>query len=320
MRLLLTIIKFFVLLHLCTAKTRQSCFSPIYCQGELLDTVQHSKVFNDSKTFVDMAMIYPVNETMKHFRAMMAETDDAPNPEQVRAFVNKNFKSVGEMEDVVPPDYKPEPKIIKDITDPVVRTFATKVISIWPTLTRKVSHQVFEHPDTFSIIPIPHRFIIPGGRFKEYYYWDTYWIVKGLLLSDMLETAQGMVENLLSMVEKFGFVPNGGRIYYLNRSQPPLLTLMVSDYVKYTNDFEFLRNNVNILEKELNFWLTKRITEIDKNGNTYILAHYDSESDTPRPESYVEDIETCQELNEDEQVRDNINVLFNITPLYKAKK
>lgn len=303
-------------MHFCVPKTRESCFSPIYCQGDLLDTVQNSKVFNDSKTFVDMAMMHSVNETLEQFHILMAETDSAPTREQVSAFVNKNFKPIGEMEDIVPPDFKNEPKIIKEISDPVVRKFATSVISIWPSLTRKVSFKVFEHPDTFSIIPIPHRFIIPGGRFKEYYYWDTYWIVKGLLLSDMLETARGMVENLLSMVERFGFVPNGGRIYYLNRSQPPLLTLIVSDYVKYTSDFEFLRNNIKTLEKELDFWLHKRITEIDKNGQTYTLAHYDSESDTPRPESYVEDMETCEILQNDDKVRDISEIILSLLKFY----
>lgn len=303
MKLLLLILILFVLFHVCAPKSRESCFSPIYCQGDLLDTIQQAKIFNDSKTFVDMAMINTVNETLRLFHTMMAETDDTPTPQHIRAFISKNFKSIGEMEDVVPPDFKAEPKLIKEISDPVVRDFAKNVVAIWPSLTRQVSHQVIEHPEIFSLIPIPHRFIIPGGRFKEYYYWDTYWIVKGLLLSDMLETARGMVENLLSMVERYGFVPNGGRIYYLNRSQPPLLTLMVSDYIKYTNDFEFLRNNIKTLEKELQFWLTNRVIEIEKNGETFILAHYDTESDTPRPESYMEDIETCGNLTEDDKVR-----------------
>lgn len=61
----------------------------------------------------------------------------------------------------------------------------------------------------------------------EFYYWDSYWIIEGLLLCDMYYTARGMIENLLSMVQRFGFVPNGGRVYYLSRSQPPLLIPMV---------------------------------------------------------------------------------------------
>ncbi len=71
--------------------------------------------------------------------------------------------------------------------------------------------------------------VIPGGRFKEGYYWDSYWIVKGLIASDMLDTAEEVVRNFLIIVEKYGYVPNGFRKYYLNRSQPPFLTLMIKD-------------------------------------------------------------------------------------------
>lgn len=64
--------------------------------------------------------------------------------------------------------------------------------------------------------------------FAEFYYWDSYWVIKGLLLTGMKETVKGMIENFLSMVETFDFIPNGGRVYYLMRSQPPLLIPMVS--------------------------------------------------------------------------------------------
>jgi alpha,alpha-trehalase len=60
--------------------------------------------------------------------------------------------------------------------------------------------------------------IVPGGRFRESYYWDTYWIVKGLKVSDMTNTAYNSVMNLLELADTYGFIPNGGRDYYLNRS------------------------------------------------------------------------------------------------------
>ena len=79
----------------------------------------------------------------------------------------------------------------------------------------------------FSILRKKNPFVVPGGRFRESYYWDSYWIVLGLLACDMTSTAKGLVQNLLDDVSIYGFVPNGGRIYYLNRSQPPLLSDMV---------------------------------------------------------------------------------------------
>jgi alpha,alpha-trehalase len=69
--------------------------------------------------------------------------------------------------------------------------------------------------------------IIPGGRFKEAYYWDTYWIVKGLIACDLLDSAQRIVDNFILVIKKYGFIPNGFRLYYLNRSQPPFFSLMV---------------------------------------------------------------------------------------------
>ncbi|XP_057670546.1 trehalase-like [Diorhabda carinulata] len=301
MKLILCSVTFLTILQLIFAQHKQSCHSPVYCQGDLLHVVQTAKIFNDSKTFVDMVMINPVNETLQKFQTMMNENDDNPSRDQIQKFVFENFKSIGELEEWFPRDFKKEPKIIKEIQDPVIRVFAQNIINIWPTLTRKVSYHVFDHPETHSLIPVEHPFIIPGGRFKEYYYWDSYWILKGLLLSDMLETAKGLVQNLLSMVERFGFIPNGGRIYYLNRSQPPLLSLMVADYVKFSKDFEFIRQNINTLDKEIQFWLNKRLAKITKDGKQYELAHYDSESDTPRPESYLEDIETCLLLKSEEE-------------------
>lgn len=50
-----------------------------------------------------------------------------------------------------------------------------------------------------------------------------------------------MLENFLKMVDTYGMVPNGGRIYYTRRSQPPYLIPMVKLYMDKTNDLEFLR-------------------------------------------------------------------------------
>lgn len=97
-----------------------------------------------------------------------------------------------------------------------------------------------------SFLQVPNGFCIPGGRFRELYYWDTYWIVNGLLLCDMKQTARGIIENIISMVNRFGFMPNGNRVYYLNRSQPPLLILMVFNYFQATKDFNFVMNNIEV--------------------------------------------------------------------------
>lgn len=247
-----------------------------------------------------MAMKNPVNQTLANFDVFMRRTAQKPTQDEIREFVYQNFHMIGEMEDFMPRDWRAEPKIVREIDDPKIRQFLIKLVALWPQLARKISQNVFDRPDTFSLIPVHNAFIIPGGRFKEFYYWDSYWIVKGLLITDMKETAKGIIDNFIFMVSNYGFIPNGGRIYYLNRSQPPVLTLMMKDYIKYSNDFTYLRQNIAVLEKELQFWLKKRVTKIVKNGETYQLAHFDSESDTPRPESYLEDLETCEVHNTSE--------------------
>lgn len=76
----------------------------------------------------------------------------------------------------------------------------------------------------------------------------------------------------MDFVEEYGFIPNGARIYYLNRSQPPLLTQMVKIYVDYTNDTSILERAVPLLIKEHDFWVQNRTVEITANGTTYSLA------------------------------------------------
>ena len=109
--------------------------------------------------------------------------------------------------------------------------------------------------------------VIPG-RFREFYYWDTYWIVKALLHCDMTTTVRGIIENFLLMVETYGLVPNGGRIYYTKRSQPPFLTLMMKEYMTKTVETDFLRRNLPLLEKELDFWVEQRSIVVEKDGRT----------------------------------------------------
>ena len=84
--------------------------------------------------------------------------------------------------------------------------------------------------DRSSLVHLPHGFIVPGGRFREMYYWDTYWTVLGLLVSQMHQTVAGILLNFAHLIQKYGWVPNGNRIYYTARSQPPLFIPMVWAY------------------------------------------------------------------------------------------
>lgn len=279
----------------------ESCPSPIFCQGQLLHTVQMARIFNDSKTFVDHSLKNSVNETLIAFDKFMKDHNNKPSKDEIIKFVDEYFDAKGEIESWTPPDYNENPKFLERIKNPDVKKFAKNLISIWPKLGMKVKKGVFDDPDKHSLISLPNGFIVPGGRFKEIYYWDSYWIIEGLILSEMTTTVKGMLENLLSLVDRFGFVPNGSRVYYLNRSQPPLLALMVARYIEETEDLEFAKKQIGTLEKELNFWLAKRTINVTKNGATYKLIRYAVESNTPRPESYSEDVKTCSVFSDDEK-------------------
>jgi alpha,alpha-trehalase len=249
--------------------------------------VQMSNIFPDSKTFVDMKMKYPGNEIWQRFRELMNRTDNNPSPADISKFVDETFDPPGsEFEDWDPIDWVPYPKFLNNIRDPVLREWARHLHLFWKELGRQMKHEVRNNTELYSIIYVQHPVIVPGGRFREFYYWDSYWIIRGLLLSEMHKTVKGMLENFLSMVNKYGFIPNGGRIYYTRRSQPPLLIPMVKSYVDATNDIEFLRKNIDTIEEEFQYWMKNHSVVVVKDGKGYTLARYSAPSSGPRPESY----------------------------------
>ncbi|EZA62647.1 hypothetical protein DMN91_007675 [Ooceraea biroi] len=277
------------------------CHSKVYCEGPLLKTVQLSGIFNDSKTFVDLYQLHDPDVTIDNFNALMNATNNAPNRDQVAAFVAQNFAEQDELENATLPDWTENPKILKSIGDPTYREWAKNLNLIWKELARRLNHDVVVDIQRHSLIYVNNTFIIPGGRFREFYYWDSYWIIEGLLLCDMHDTVKGMIENFLSMVDRFGFVPNGGRIYYLSRSQPPLLIPMVAKYYEFTGDRKFLRENIALLEAEFEYWQNEMTVNVIKNDKTYKLAHYVVNSPNPRPESYKEDYRLAQQLPEEKR-------------------
>lgn len=272
-------------------KLPKSCSSKIYCQGPLLETIQLARPFKDSKTFVDLKMKNPERIILANFARFMNATCDKPTPTEVRQFIDANFEQGNELTNDTLPDWKPYPAFLKKIKDTELRGFGEALNNIWPTLAVKIKDEVLRNSHLYSIEPVPHVFVKPGGRFTEPYYWDSYWIVSGLLICDMPITTKGVIENFLWFVDKYGYVPNGGRVYYAERSQPPLLTGMVEKYVEYTKDLVWLRENIHKVETELKFWEHERGVTI--NGHSLLRFHAPSEG--PRPESYREDYMTADQ-------------------------
>jgi alpha,alpha-trehalase len=121
--------------------------------------------------------------------------------------------------------------------------------------------------DSASLIGLPLPYSVPSisGMFQEMYYWDTYFTNVGLIMDGNVIQARNNCENMLYLIDRYGFMPNGNRIWYLNRSQPPYLSMMIRDVYEKTKDKEWLKRCLPTLEKEYHFWMTKRITSIGLN-------------------------------------------------------
>ncbi|XP_066541744.1 trehalase [Hoplias malabaricus] len=279
------------------------CDSEIYCTGELLRQVQLAKLFDDNKAFVDMKLTTAPEIVLDAFSNL---TQKFPNgivdSLVLEGFVKQYFMGDGQQfEPWTPPDWHKEPKFLSKISDSNLRSWAEELHGLWKSLGRKISTDVKDNHQLYSMIYVPNPVIVPGGRFTEFYYWDSYWVLNGLLLSEMTDTAKGMIQNFLHMVDRYGFVPNGGRIYYERRSQPPFLTLMVESFFEETNDREFIRQALPVLEKEYNFWMENRSIAVEIKGVKYVLNRYNVQVGQPRPESYTHDAELAEGLPAESQ-------------------
>uniref|UniRef100_A0A914P703 Trehalase n=1 Tax=Panagrolaimus davidi TaxID=227884 RepID=A0A914P703_9BILA len=223
--------------------------------------------------------------TLKDWNKVINEAQNGQvNPAALNVFIQEHFEQPGgELEEIEPVDFQHEVKAFETIDDEAYRIWAKDLHKKWPTLCRRVSQKVQSNPQQYSLIPVPNPFIVPGGRFREMYYWDSYFTIKGLLASEMFSTVRGMIENMGHLIEMFGYVPNGNRVYYLNRSQPPLLTWCVDAYFQRTGDLEFVRRSMAWLEKEMEFFTRNRC--IHKEDWKSHLFRYHVVAGGPRPES-----------------------------------
>uniref|UniRef100_A0A8C6XUV7 Trehalase n=1 Tax=Naja naja TaxID=35670 RepID=A0A8C6XUV7_NAJNA len=250
------------------------CDSHIYCTGELLWQVQRARLFQDDKDFVDMPL--------KSSPGECPPLEHSPPRLQLAQFVESNFYPPGkELKSWMPPDWSDSIPLLQRISDEKLRSWAQVLNAKWKQLGRRVDPDVQASPWRYSLIYVPNPVIVPGGRFREYYYWDSFWILEGLLLSNMAATAKGLIQNFLYLVSKFGHIPNGGRVYYERRSQPPLLSLMMESYLSHTNDTEFLREHIYLLEAEYRFWQDHRAVNIS-GGKQYSLNRYNVQVGEPR--------------------------------------
>ncbi len=182
------------------------------------------------------------------------------------------------------------------------KTMYEHISSIWEKLTRGPD-QVLPYS---SRISLPKKYVVPGGRFQEIYYWDSYFTLEGLLVDDQEELARNMVDNFSFLIDSIGFIPNGTRNYYLSRSQPPYFALMVDAMAR--KDSSILLDYFPTIVKEYKFWMSGKsdltspyemnnhVVKIEE--EVFINRYWDS-GNTPRPESYKEDYHLASDLETD---------------------
>lgn len=194
------------------------------------------------------------------------------------------------------------PELRKDLND-----FVQQLHDLWIAICREASQDVHVRPDAHTLLALPHAFIVPGERFRECYYWDSYFTFRGLLASGLLDMARAMVANLVYLVECFGFVPNGSRKYYLNRSQPPLLAVMVSELCELTGEPPSA-TVLTALLREHAYWtrhpkLVRLRPPPGAVGPPRELSRYFADWERPRPESYREDAALGASLSANDAAR-----------------
>lgn len=156
--------------------------------------------------------------------------------------VAKSILPAGSTRDLRPEDVKAARQYIKDY---------------WKKLERY-------HPkDDETLLGLPHPYLVPAYEeghafdFNEMYYWDSYFMVQGMLDAEHQELVEGILENLISLQKRFKIIPNASRTYLMGRSQPPFLTSFIfMVYDTYKKDRKWLEEHIAVAHDEYStVWL-----------------------------------------------------------------
>ena len=249
--------------------------------GELFEKIQTGEIFPDSKTFVDCT---PNSDFSSILHCYMEEK--GREGFNLSDFVNKHF--------ILPTTYTSNYVPLEG------RSITQHIEGLWDVLTRRTEES------NNSLIPLPRPYIVPGGRFREMFYWDSYFTMLGLQISKRVDLIQDMIDDFAYLVDQNGYIPNGNRTYFLGRSQPPFFAAMIEllseergedIYVKYLPQ----------LKKEHDFWMKGKdhISELIPSvfrvvlmPDKSLLNHYWDESDLPRPKAYRQEVNLAKEIDE----------------------
>lgn len=282
-----SLISLLVLAFACTpAKVEESTtdyYMPWESLGVLFHDVQMSGIFPDSKTFVDCIPKRNPAEILADYEHEKVSSDF-----DLADFVSQNFEL---------PATPPTPELAENTR------LQDHLHGLWDQLVRPAGQQ-----NSYStLLPLPNSYVVPGGRFREIYYWDSYFTMIGLAESGREDLIKNMLDNFDYLIKTVGFIPNGNRTYYLGRSQPPYFSSMVGLYMRFTSDSAGL-SYLPAMQQEYDFWMDgadqlsaqnvayRRVVRL---ADGTVLNRFWDDLDIPRPESYKPDFELAESLPSD---------------------
>jgi len=245
----------------------------IYEAHPLFEDVQLGAVFPDSKTFVDCIPLQPLLTIMDAYRRQRNRAGF-----DLAAFVAQHFRI-------------PAPAGSSYLHQ-ASRTVEEHLAMLWEHLTR------IPVDENSSLIQLPLPYIVPGGRFGEIYYWDSFFTMLGLPLTGQTTMLENMVSNFAYLIRHIGYIPNGNRTYYIGRSQPPFFTHMLRLLMR-TKGNDVLPGYLEPLELEYAWWMSEAgslkepgalLQTVYMPGGELLNRYWDA-YDTPRPEAYRQDVE-----------------------------
>ena len=262
-------------------KINQDIMTPDELYPVLFQEIQNKRVFPDSKTFVDCVAKSDAESILKAYQSEKGEEDF-----ELSKFVATHFEVPG----LISSDFKSDSS----------KSAEEHVRSLWPVLTRAAD----EKNNKSSLIPLPNSYIVPGGRFREVYYWDSYFTMLGLIEHGEFDLTENILDNFAYLLETVGHIPNGNRSYYKTRSQPPFFSQMVKIFAEAKGE-EVYKKYQKALKAEHSFWMKSEENlpyEHCVETELGILNRYFDRGVTPRQESYKEDYELVKNANKGEKM------------------
>jgi alpha,alpha-trehalase len=250
--------------------------TPSQLYGPLFVRVQMTALRPGNDNFVDDIPKASPRVIMQRYRAADPLTRDA-----LLQFVQDNFTF---------------PARVRTPRIPTDRTVAAHIARLWPLLTRAS----VVPPAYSSLLYVPKPYVVPGGAFQEFYYWDSYFTMLGLIPDGHVDLARDLVDDFSYLIETYGHIPNGARTFYLSRSQPPVYYLMVG--LLDPDPAKAWASHVRDLEREYAYWMAgaeglrpgeARRNVVDMPDGSILNRYWDAR-DTPRDEGYRNDVLTAR--------------------------